>query len=298
MSAPDSTPREQLATMVAATAFVLAVLGAVGFVLAYVLLDARAWQTQALGGALFVAFAGLGTGLVVWSQGAMPPGPDVEERHAPSGQPAERAAAEEAVEEGAERVGRRSLLGRLLAAGLGAVGLSSLAPLASLGPRPLPEDVTTGWEAGLRLVRRDHTPVHRDDVPVGGAIPVYPEGVERRSDSQVMLIHVVPDGEVELTSGRSEWTVAGHIAFSRLCTHMGCSVGLYQSESRSLVCPCHQSAFQVQDGGRPRFGPATRPLPQLPIDTDEEGFLVATGGFDRPVGTASWEYPSRVEDTA
>lgn len=299
MTAPDPTDQQEgLATTVAAASFVVAIVGAVGFVLSYVLLDPGTLQTQALGGSMLLAFAGLGTGLVMWSQGAMPQGPDVEKRDAPTGQPTERAAAEYAVAAGVEHVGRRSLLGRLLAAALGAVGLASLAPLASLRPRPRPSRPMTGWAAGQRLVREDDTPVHRDDVPVGGAIPAFPKGAQRLAASQVMLVRVAPDGQLDLTSARSEWTVAGFVAYSRVCTHMGCAVGLYQTQTRSLVCPCHQSSFDVMEGGKPQFGPATRPLPQLPLGLDEEGFLIATGDFDRPVGTATWDYPSQVEDPA
>lgn len=301
MTTPEPTdPAEPqpLETTAAAVAFVVAVLGAVGFVLAYVLLDNGTLQTQALGGSMLLAFAGLGTGLVMWSQSAMPQGPDVEPRGAPTSQPATRAAAGDAVAAGVEHVGRRSLLGRLLAAALGTVGLASLAPLASLRPRPRPDETATGWAAGRRLVREDDSPVHRDDVPVGGAIPAFPRGAQQLAASQVMLVHVAPEGQLELTSARREWTVAGFVAYSRLCTHMGCSVGLYQTETRSLVCPCHQSAFQVMDGGSPQFGPATRPLPQLPLGLDDEGFLIATGDFERPVGTARWDYPSKVEESA
>lgn len=291
-----TTHTERTATTVAAVAFVLATLGAVGFVLAYVLLEPGGTQNRAFGASLVVALGGIGVGLVVWAHSAMPEGPHVEPRHAPKGDPEARAAAADSLATGAEGVGRRSLLGRLLAGALGALGLSALTPLASLGPRPLPEDVRTGWERGLRLVREDGSPVRRDDVPVGGAIAAYPEDVGRRADSQVMLIRLAEDGQVELDSARTEWTVAGHVAYSRLCTHMGCSVGLYQAETRSLVCPCHQSAFMVVEGARPQFGPATRSLPQLPLALDDEGHLVADGDFDRPVGTASWRHPERAEE--
>ena len=291
-----TTHPERVATTAVAVAFVVAILGAVGFVAAYVALEPGLAQNRAFGASLVLALGGLGTGLVVWSRGAMQEGPHVAQREAPEGDPAARRSAAASLETGAEGIGRRSLLGRLFAAALGAVGLSALAPLASLGPRPLPEDAETDWETGRRLVREDETPIHRDDVPVGGAIAAYPEGAERLADSQVMLVRLAEEGQVELESGRAGWTVAGHVAYSRLCTHMGCSVGLYQSESESLVCPCHQSAFLVREGARPQFGPATRPLPQLPIDTDADGFLVATGAFDRPVGAASWRYPERAEE--
>jgi ubiquinol-cytochrome c reductase iron-sulfur subunit len=68
-------------------------------------------------------------------------------------------------------------------------------------------------------------------------------------------------------------------------------VGLYSDESRQLLCPCHHSIFDVLDGARPVEGPASHPLPMLPLGTDESGFLLARGGFDGPVGAAWWGWP-------
>jgi ubiquinol-cytochrome c reductase iron-sulfur subunit len=86
------------------------------------------------------------------------------------------------------------------------------------------------------------------------------------------------------------WVPDGtHVAYSKICTHAGCPVGLYRAESQSLICPCHQSQFDVADGGKPFFGPAARPLPQLPLGVDEEGILVAQGDFPEPVGPAFWD---------
>ncbi len=84
------------------------------------------------------------------------------------------------------------------------------------------------------------------------------------------------------------WTIDGLVAYSKVCTHAGCPVGLYQSESSLLLCPCHQSTFDVLNGAEPTFGPATRALPQLPIAVDEEGFVIATADYSEPVGPGFW----------
>ena len=78
------------------------------------------------------------------------------------------------------------------------------------------------------------------------------------------------------------------IAYSKICTHVGCPVGLYQADTHELLCPCHQSTFDVLDGARPRFGPATRSLPQLPLAVDGDGFLTAQSDFTEPVGPGFW----------
>ena len=66
-------------------------------------------------------------------------------------------------------------------------------------------------------------------------------------------------------------------------------MGLYRATTRSLLCPCHQSQFDVLDGAKPFFGPAARPLPQLPLGVDDQGVLVAQGDFYEPVGPAFWD---------
>jgi ubiquinol-cytochrome c reductase iron-sulfur subunit len=88
--------------------------------------------------------------------------------------------------------------------------------------------------------------------------------------------------------GRENWSPQGYVAYSKICTHAGCPVGLYQPETRELFCPCHQSVFDVADGARPTSGPAARPLPQLPLEIDAEGQLRASGGFSAPVGPSFW----------
>jgi ubiquinol-cytochrome c reductase iron-sulfur subunit len=83
----------------------------------------------------------------------------------------------------------------------------------------------------------------------------------------------------------------GLIAVSKVCTHAGCPVGLYQATTHQLLCPCHQSAFDVLDGAKPVFGPAAAPLPQLPLEIDADGHVRSRGDFVAPIGPAWWSRP-------
>jgi ubiquinol-cytochrome c reductase iron-sulfur subunit len=116
---------------------------------------------------------------------------------------------------------------------------------------------------------------------------VFPENHTDAADSQTLLIRLSPT-EYEGEPGREDWAPAGHVAYSKICPHAGCPVGLYQPETRELFCPCHQSVFQVLQGARPTGGPATRALPQLPLDVDDDGYIVARGDFPEPVGPGFW----------
>lgn len=130
-------------------------------------------------------------------------------------------------------------------------------------------------------------PVVADEVPVGALITVFPEGRTKAADSQAVLVRVEPD-QVRPRAGREGWSPEGFLAFSKICTHAGCPVGLYQAETHQLLCPCHQSAFDVLKQAEPAFGPAARPLPQLPIEIGPDGVLRATADFAEPVGPTYW----------
>jgi ubiquinol-cytochrome c reductase iron-sulfur subunit len=74
------------------------------------------------------------------------------------------------------------------------------------------------------------------------------------------------------------------VAYSRLCTHAGCAVALYRDRDQALFCPCHQATFDARRGATPTGGPASVPLPQLPIAVDADGYLVATGDLSMDPG--------------
>jgi ubiquinol-cytochrome c reductase iron-sulfur subunit len=98
----------------------------------------------------------------------------------------------------------------------------------------------------------------------------------------------VEPGLLQPVKGRETWSPQGFVAYSKICTHAGCPVGLYQAQLHELLCPCHQSNFDVLSGARPLFGPAAVALPQLPLRITPDGFLAATGDFSEPVGPYFW----------
>lgn len=149
----------------------------------------------------------------------------------------------------------------------------------------------TGWHAGSRMVDDQGSLVRVGSLVPGAFVTVWPEDGAERDDSQVVLIRLLPGREV-VGPGRDDWVVDGHVAYSKLCTHMGCPVGLYQSHADLLVCPCHQATFDVLRGATPVHGPTKRALPQLPLAVDDDGFLVATDDFPDTVGPAYWSRPS------
>ena len=187
-------------------------------------------------------------------------------------------------------ISRRSFLGRMLLAALGALGVAAIFPIRSLGPSPGRSLFTTSWRHGSRLVTSDGTPVVAADVNVGSLLTVFPEGHTDAADSQTVLIHVDPSA-FSPPAGRETWSPEGYLAYSKICTHAGCPVGLYEQATNRLFCPCHQSVFDVLDAAKPLAGPATRPLPQLPLEVDGDGFLRAQSDFSGPVGPGWWNGP-------
>lgn len=272
--------------LVAMLAFGVSVLGAIGFVVAYSMDANHAW----LGLCVALAAGGMGVGLVTWSD-EIDPGPQTEERHPLTSSKEDLAAQREAVERGTEMLGRRTFL----LGGLGTAVVSFLAmlivPIRSLGPAPK-NLYSTPWEDGRRLVTRQGVPVKADSMPPDGLLTVYPEGAVEAGDGPVILMRLPDD---QLTSKTVEGgSVGGIVAYSKICTHAGCAVGLLQADSRQpltvhrLLCPCHQSEFDPLDGAQPVAGPAVRSLPQLPLAVDGDGNLVAKGDFSEPVGPGFW----------
>ncbi len=277
MTGPDSRRAERLISL----AFTISMLA--GFALLVVYLAGG--QTQIEGVLMALCLGGIGVGIILWSQRLLPGGLRVEARH-----PVADAANEDAVrdilaEEGA--ITRRSVLVRALAGAFAGLGAALAIPALSLGPAPGRDLFVTPWKSGLRMVGLDGQPIKAADVPVGGVVTGFPDGFPGSADGQALLINVGP-GLLRLPPDRMAGAPDGYVAYSKMCTHAGCPVGLYRNIEHRLICPCHQSTFDVLDGAVPVFGPAGRPLPQLPIKIDADGIVVALGDFTGPVGPAFW----------
>ncbi len=270
--------------------FVLGTILTAGFGACY-WVNAKPWTLGAtLGGGLFF----FGVGLVAWGKYLMPRGPFVEERHVLANSEADRNAfAAAIVERGGSVMKRRKMLGGLLAGGLGIFGVVAMFPtLRSLGPLPKGTLFHTDWRKDSYVVDQTGRRVSAGDLAVGSIVTVFPEGTQDsdrgQAVDQTVLIRVSNE-KFTTMKGRESWAPLGYVAYSKLCTHLGCPVGLYEQELQLLVCPCHQSMFNVNNGAVPQFGPAPRPLPQLPLYIDGQGFLRAQAGYNQPVGPGFWE---------
>jgi ubiquinol-cytochrome c reductase iron-sulfur subunit len=244
-------------------------------------------QVQLEGLLLFFALGGIAAAFIVWGGHLLPQGPYVQERHPLTSGPAEQEEASETFEEGAEAVERRRLLIRLLTGAFVALGAALVFPVRSLGERPGGSLFRTAWRRGARVVDENDRPVRPEDLDVGGVLTVFPAGKNGSADSQTLLIKLGP-GEYRARPGREDWAVGEVVAFSKVCPHAGCPVGLYEPETHRLFCPCHQSVFAVLDACEPTGGPATRPLPQLPLTVDGAGYLVAQDDYEEPIGPGFW----------
>jgi ubiquinol-cytochrome c reductase iron-sulfur subunit len=266
-----------------AGAFAISAAASVGLTVLYAL----GGQPQLEGGLIGVALGGLALGFVWWGKHLLPAGPFVEEREPMTSPVLERQAFEGDFARTEAAMPRRRFLGRMLLVALGALAAAAVFPIRSLGPKPGRSLFQTAWRRGFRLVTPDGAPVAATNLPVGGVLTVFPEGHTGAADSQTVLVRVDPSALNPLP-GRESWSPDGYLAYSKICTHAGCPVGLYEQSSNSLFCPCHQSVFDVLDGAKPIAGPATRPLPQLPLEVGADGFLRAQGDFAEPVGPGFW----------
>ena len=254
-------------------------------------IDAQPWKLGAtLGGGFFF----LGVGMVAWGKYLMPRGPFVEERHTLAGSSNDREAfAAAIVERGGAVMKRRKVLGVTLGGGLGVLGVVTLFPLIrSLGPLPKKTLDHTDWKAGSYAVDQNGRRVTQGELAIGSIMTVFPEGTENTDRGQAVdetVLIRISDQDFVTQKGRESWGPMGYIAYSKVCTHLGCPVGLYEQQLQLLVCPCHQSMFNVTNGAIPEFGPAPRPLPQLPLYFDAEGYLRAGADYDQPVGPGFWE---------
>jgi len=303
---PDNPAKAKTAERIIAAFFILSMLASIGFIAAYVGLevhsvDATLRSNLALGLSMSVAFLAMGAGATIWVRSIMPDVEQVEERHPLAATEEEREGFAKTFKEGAEASGfvKRPLLRRTLIAASVPLAVAPLVVLRDMGPLPGTSLRHTVWRRGSRMVvYGPNTPLRAADFSIPGQmITVIPEGFAENQDvlakAATIIIKFAPGELVPNTPGKPgtimNWTVDDIVAYSKICTHVGCPVALYEQTTHHILCPCHQSTFDATAGAQVMFGPAPRPLPQLPIGTDSGGFLIATSDFHGPVGPAFWE---------
>ncbi len=289
--------------------------GIVGFFLIPVgttLMDVRL-STLVLGLGLGLGMMGIGLGAVHWSKTLMSNKEYVEQRKPAYSSPEVREEAVEMIETGIAESGiaRRPVLKGAL------VGAAALAPLPFVVP--LVGELSPSWDTrkfrytawgdvppgtggelpdgtmGRRLATDpDGRLIRAADVTNGSAFQVIPHGLEgegyleEKAKAVVFMTRIDPS-ELNISPERRDWSYDGIIAYSKVCTHVGCPVALYEQQTHHLLCPCHQSTFDLANEAKVVFGPAKRALPQLPITVDTEGYLVARSDFHETVGPSFWE---------
>jgi ubiquinol-cytochrome c reductase iron-sulfur subunit len=292
-----------------ATLFVLSTLGTLLVIVSYFVvklspglsfyayLDRLRLSNQLLGIGLALALLGIGTGAVHWAKTLMSDEERVEYRHLQRGTDEDRADAVAILQQGVDEssIARRPLIRNTLIGAMALFPLPALILLRDTGPMPGNQLSTTIWKAGTRIAldQPGGGLLKADDLSIGSVAHVMPEGInnlddaiEQRAKAAVLLIRLEPE---LLAPASVPGSYAGIIAYSKICTHMGCPVALYEQRTHHLLCPCHQSTFDLTQNCKVIFGPAKRPLPQLAITVDAEGYLVAKGPFNQPVGPSFWE---------
>ncbi len=314
-----------------ATFFILSMVCAVLFVVAYFSLDIKdrhdtilglGASTVALGTSLGFMLLLIGIGVIQLARKLMGDHEITEMRHPAASSAEDREATLAALTLGGEEsgLGRRSLVRNTMIGAMGFAGIPLVVGLRDLYPEPIKGTVAklekTVWEEGTRIVN-DVTGrwIHVSDMEVGQLVNAEPEGLVHEHDPRadaayleeleasgkilygvdlqvaktkaaVIVVRMEPK---DITEDTSNWGVNGIVAYSKICTHVGCPISLWEQQTHHLLCPCHQSTFDLADKGRVVFGPAARALPQLPIAVDDEGFLVARSDFEEPVGPSYWE---------
>ncbi|MFC6153349.1 ubiquinol-cytochrome c reductase iron-sulfur subunit [Nocardioides yefusunii] len=323
----DVDPKaEKRAERQVAMFFVASLVFAVLFIVSYFKLsvgdDWDTWlgfgaSTVALGVTMGLALMCIGIGVIQWSRKLMTDVEVVDYRHAVASPEEDRAVAIAELEKGLAEAGiaRRPLVRNTLLAALGGAGAMALVSFRDLGPSPWDVDDAdkgeglrhTLWKKGERIARDVvGTPILASELEIGDLVNAQPfsllevdektgqhkmhggEVQVAKSKASLILLRMHPD-DIKPGEGRENWDVNGIVAYSKICTHVGCPISLNERTTHHLLCPCHQSTFDLADSGKVVFGPAHRALPQLPIAVDAEGYLIAQSDFTEPVGPSYWE---------
>jgi ubiquinol-cytochrome c reductase iron-sulfur subunit len=308
---------EKRAERQVATMFGLSSICAILFCVAYFVFDigddldtigGYSASNVALGVTLGLALLLIGIGAIQWARKLMSDVEIVEPRHPVESSDADREVAVAALNQGIadSGIGRRPLIRNSLLGALAALGLPAIVALRDLGPMPEDDLEKTVWKKGMRVVNDvAGTPIKPEDVEIGALVnaepaiffetneeghPIY-EGVElnqAKAKAAVILVRMKPS-DITPAKDRENWGYEGILCYSKICTHVGCPISLWEQQTHHLLCPCHQSTFDLADNGKVIFGPAARALPQLPVMLDDEGYLVAQSDFHEPVGPSYWE---------
>jgi ubiquinol-cytochrome c reductase iron-sulfur subunit len=297
---PEDPVSAKRAEHTVAALFIISMLAGLGFIACYVIFRVHTinnvtHSNLALGLTMAVAFLAMGAGAVIWVRRLMPDVEMTEQRHELRSTPENKAAFAKTFAEGAEasQFVKRPIIRRTLIAATVPVALAPIVLLRDLGPLPQQSLDHTVWKRGTRLVvfgtNRPLTPAEFSSP--GASVSVIPEGYADNDDAlakaATTLIKFGP-GILQKPTVMN-WTVDNIVAYSKICTHLGCPAALYESTTHHILCPCHQSTFDAAHGARVIFGPAARPLPQLPLMLNAEGFLVAQSDYHEPVGPSFWE---------
>ena len=300
-----------------ATFFGLSTLCAILFVVAYFSFDVGAEpdlilgygaSTVTLGLTLGLALLLIGVGAIQWARKLMSDVEIVEQRHPAASSEADRETTVALFQAGVNDsgIGRRPLIRNSMLGALAALGLPAIVALRDLGPTPGTKLEHTVWAKGMRIVNDvSGTPIKPSEVEIGQLInaepaaffetddegePLY-EGVhlqQEKAKAAIIVVRMRPE-DITPSKGRENWGYDGILCYSKICTHVGCPISLWEQQTHHLLCPCHQSTFDLADNGVVVFGPAARALPQLPLMLDDEGYLVAQSDFTEPVGPSYWE---------
>ncbi|GAA3911880.1 Rieske 2Fe-2S domain-containing protein [Streptomyces gulbargensis] len=289
--------------------FTLSMLATIAFIASYVIFPVDQivyiWPfgrvsalNFALGLTLGAALFFIGAGAVHWARTLMSDVEVADERHPIAASPEVKAQVMADFAAGAAEsgFGRRKLIRNTMFGALSLVPLSGLVLMRDMGPLPEKKLRTTMWAKGKQLINMNtHEPLRPEDVAVGSLTFAMPEGLSEHdhhfqteiAKAALMIVRIQPE---DIKDKRElEWSHEGIVAFSKICTHVGCPISLYEQQTHHVLCPCHQSTFDLSDGARVIFGPAGHALPQLRIGVNDKGFLEALGDFDEPVGPAFWE---------
>jgi ubiquinol-cytochrome c reductase iron-sulfur subunit len=257
------------------------------------------WYTPILGGTLALALFGIGVGMVLWAKWLMPEEEAVQTRHDGPSDSGDNAAVAATLLQGIEDLGikRRSMIKMTLGLAGGALAAVPLVSLVGgMIKKPGNAMFTTLWRKNMPMVYVDGRRISPDDMVPGSIETVFPGvvGGTTASDSPVLLIRLQPGQKVKARKGQADYGWGDFVAYSKICTHAGCPASLYEQQTSRLLCPCHQSQFDVLLDAKPVFGPATRSLPKLPIAVevvDGKNYFIARSDFTEAIGPGFWERP-------